>query len=1145
MSTIFDRYGPPPFLSSEHQKMLLTTKPKNDITDSISNYETRLKAIGQDTKKLQEDVAKERRDNLILKALDIIDRPRNAIASAIKNVTDADPATTGWEGFKAGLKGEQKVSGAELVFGDKAENEDGKFDIGKFIAGLGMDIVIDPLTYATFGLGKLLKGILTGVPGTMTDDAAKALIKAGHTGFIDKTARELYKEGFEKAMRGMAGKNLSEKAMREIAEASAARYADDFIKQLGKFRVNPLDDITGEAAQAAAKATLKPRTAKAVGFTNLDEMAKAVAKYETAVHGGRGISVFGKELVSGSRMQDIGAGVTEAVKKLHPAVRTFVEGIQNMIGSAFKKVNFRNSGPWTEKLVRRIEQEARGTESLLNMEAVATTQRWLREMADAIRKRGGGTRLGEALDEMDDIVRRIIEAGGEGVDDITANLGKQLDVTARRIADEMAKDFAKWGAKEQDVGLLRTLLENYFPHVKRMDLDGTVIRSYKGGKTREFKIVNLNALRRKYHGSVDEVNKYIAEITGDAVQDFFETSATKAYVLRAMHHNRVIADRRIIDEILTSLGRPVHEVQDKLLDGSWIAVVPKSKFTAVALPKNYQAAMDELGMTLDDVIKGFQRGDFLPGTVNEDIANKFLALQKKLNLNKSKVEQSRFNALMKELATIGGDELIDAHKYMGSSIFFANQQDIQTLALPKDVVDYINRATRLQLDEGTYNVAKIADAFHRAWKPLATGLNPAYHMRNILGSEGQNFFDIGLAMFNPQTRKAALEIMFSDLIEDASPKLAKKLYNKTIDIGGKKWTYKQLKDEMMRTGALNSFFMTDSQQLKDIIRRSVETGFEVDNAEKILKHYINPLAAGKRFGNAVEMQTRAVNFITHLKQGMSPIDAAEMVKKYHFDYLDLSDFERNVMKRILPFYSWMRKNIPMQLEMLLDNPGKYNVFQHMQQNAAAITGADMSAMPEWLAEQVPIPLGRREDGRDRYFAWSPPMSDLANIRANPVEGLREVANMMSPMFKVPLELMTNQSMLLGAPIYRYPGEKGELMGVEVPKWAEHVGTSVVPTIRGLQSELKHAKQQSGEEEDISVVSRTRQFNPAQMFGMLKDYSPEFGERNAQYDYYRKLTNVVQALRDQGVEVPTMQEIDFMKRTGLPARFMRYGTPPLY
>lgn len=54
--------------------------------------------------------------------------------------------------------------------------------------------------------------------------------------------------------------------------------------------------------------------------------------------------------------------------------------------------------------------------------------------------------------------------------------------------------------------------------------------------------------------------------------------------------------------------------------------------------------------------------------------------------------------------------------------------------------------------------------------------------------------------------------------------------------------------------------------------------------------------------------------------------AAVQVKLAQFDYSDLSDFEQRWMRNLIPFYSWTRNNVPLQLRALAFAPGKINTL---------------------------------------------------------------------------------------------------------------------------------------------------------------------------------------------------------------------------
>jgi hypothetical protein len=58
------------------------------------------------------------------------------------------------------------------------------------------------------------------------------------------------------------------------------------------------------------------------------------------------------------------------------------------------------------------------------------------------------------------------------------------------------------------------------------------------------------------------------------------------------------------------------------------------------------------------------------------------------------------------------------------------------------------------------------------------------------------------------------------------------------------------------------------------------------------------------------------------ESGIRGYRASLTVKATQFDYSDLSAFERDILKALLPFYTWTRYNLPMQIRLLLHEPGK-------------------------------------------------------------------------------------------------------------------------------------------------------------------------------------------------------------------------------
>ena len=80
-------------------------------------------------------------------------------------------------------------------------------------------------------------------------------------------------------------------------------------------------------------------------------------------------------------------------------------------------------------------------------------------------------------------------------------------------------------------------------------------------------------------------------------------------------------------------------------------------------------------------------------------------------------------------------------------------------------------------------------------------------------------------------------------------------------------------------------------------------------------------------GRKIEEQAKIVNYLAGLKKGLSSDEAAKLVHKTLFDYNDLTPFERHILRRIFPFYTWSSKNATeLQPFLLAERPLSYSVL---------------------------------------------------------------------------------------------------------------------------------------------------------------------------------------------------------------------------
>jgi hypothetical protein len=113
--------------------------------------------------------------------------------------------------------------------------------------------------------------------------------------------------------------------------------------------------------------------------------------------------------------------------------------------------------------------------------------------------------------------------------------------------------------------------------------------------------------------------------------------------------------------------------------------------------------------------------------------------------------------------------------------------------------------------------------------------------------------------------------------------------------------------------------------------------------------------AGRRMGESTETAWRGAMFNRALKEGATPEVARDLVNKYHFDYGNMTDFEKKFMRTLVPFYTFTRKNLPLQLEHLTSNPGRItNQYRPFYQHSQA---QPPGYVPEYLNSGAAIPVG--------------------------------------------------------------------------------------------------------------------------------------------------------------------------------------------
>jgi hypothetical protein len=197
----------------------------------------------------------------------------------------------------------------------------------------------------------------------------------------------------------------------------------------------------------------------------------------------------------------------------------------------------------------------------------------------------------------------------------------------------------------------------------------------------------------------------------------------------------------------------------------------------------------------------------------------------------------------------------------------------------------------------------------------------------------------------------------------------------------------------------------------------------------------NPLfKAGQKVGTGVEDIGRLAHFIDKVEKGMSFADAATSAKKYLFDYDNLSAAEKRIRDVYIPFFTFTRKNMPRQLETLINTPAKTAVMSHAMGGTPEIQG-NAKTYPDWWRERLVSKGFKVGDKEMRIAGFGAPVEEafgnLAGAGYSPLDSINRIAQRqftrLSPLITAPVEAITGKDIFYGRDI----ADTGY-----APKWAD-------------------------------------------------------------------------------------------------------------
>jgi len=532
--------------------------------------------------------------------------------------------------------------------------------------------------------------------------------------------------------------------------------------------------------------------------------------------------------------------------------------------------------------------------------------------------------------------------------------------TIHNTVKNMVTEYRNILAKETKAGVIKQGREGYVYHlVKDPQRKSMMMQSYKNPS------VKLGASKTRAN------DKFLADLG-----DEYETDALTLIKARTNAHIDAINRDALLKEVATLRGTKTKlkiktkTPTAKVVNGEEVLALPVSKG----------------GVARNNVL--FSPTEFGTGSVPKVIKGDPIIGEKIVNV----------------------DPLID--KVTGERLVsIPGVKQLADVKLPEHIATYVSNLDRRLIDApSTSKFLRGYDKVLNFWKGSVTSLFPAFHARNAASNIFTNYLDIGLmSSLNPKMNKIAAQLTSGSF----DP-------NEIIKIAGKEWKMRDLNAAAQRSGVLQGigYFDVKTPQKYFKLGTAIISGKDKTRLSPTL------LGSGRALGRGIENQGRALNFVANLeKNGGDVLSAAERTKKFLFDYEDLGKAEREVFKRIFPFWTWTSKNMVLTAENLIKQPGKYaNAFKLERSLSKPISDEERALTPDYEKNDLRIKLGTDANGNPKYMTnFGMPIEAFSDMLGNPV---KSTLSMITPPVKAGIELATGTDTFTGRPINEMTSGKG-------------------------------------------------------------------------------------------------------------------------
>lgn len=359
-------------------------------------------------------------------------------------------------------------------------------------------------------------------------------------------------------------------------------------------------------------------------------------------------------------------------------------------------------------------------------------------------------------------------------------------------------------------------------------------------------------------------------------------------------------------------------------------------------------------------------------------------------------------------------------------------------SIPEEHVNRLTKARDLYASgEVSQTLLDHLDHYTAAWKGGILGW-PSRAVRDLYSGAVSNWLENAL---DPSSVSAAKSLIMSGPDSPEFQKVLRRIGRYNTDDG-----LSQFYADLASTGLLGGNILTDAgasvKGLRAIdalvgsdpisltsIGRELGQGwnrkdfFNWRSRLKPMAEQTNPiLRAGERMNSLTDGINRLTGYLSLMQQGYDPMAAAAAMKRAHVDYSSLSNFERNKLKQIFPWYSYQSRIFREVLRQLAERPGgRYGQMIHATESLQDESD-EGTYVPSDLRSQFAFPIpadlgGQPAPGTQTYLTGVgiPGFSELQMI-GSPKSMGRQLGMQLHPLARMGVEWANGQDLFSNRPL---------------------------------------------------------------------------------------------------------------------------------